>query len=177
MRKMILKIGFIMVSFVIFSSNVYATQENIVNNTVSNDTLAEKVQEEVPTETPRNDVMYVQERCNIRKSYSVDSDRVGGLDVGTEVTVVAEYSNGWYKIQYDGGEAYIKAGILKSTKPEGMEDEAETEENQDEVDNEYAELINEIGVLPEVGHNVADILYGAVLVIAIAVLIFVKYKV
>ena len=204
MKKNVLKIGILIICFVIFSISVYATEENTVGNTVSNgvtnEVVKEEKAEEPPTETAKNETMYVQERCNIRAGYSVDSERVGGLDVGTEVTVVAEYSNGWYKINYDGGEAYIKGAILRSTKPEIPEPEenqeengnpetegttnpegeianpAQLEENQDEVDNEYAELINEIGVLPEVGNNIADVLYWSVVLVTIGLIIYIKYK-
>lgn len=153
-----------------------ATQENIVKNEV----LDEKQEETKPTQTPKNETMYVQERCNIRSSYSVDSSRVGGLDVGTEVTVIAEYSNGWYKIKYDGGEAYIKAGILRSTKPEMPEPEPEEEDEEEtpvvqtpeptveEPKNQADELLDEIGVLPEVGKNIADVFYAMVVILAIA---------
>lgn len=156
-----------------------ATQENVVKNEVAE----EKQEENKPTETKKNETMYVQERCNIRSSYSVDSSRVGGLDVGTEVTVIAEYSNGWYKIKYDGGEAYIKAGILRSTKPQMPELEPDPEEEPDEEEtpvaqnpepmveepqNQGDELLDEIGVLPEVGKNIADVLYITVVVLSIA---------
>ena len=106
MKKIVLKIGIIMMTFIFFSIPIQATQTNTVTNrTSSNETTKQVTQEETPTEISKNETMYVQERCNIRESYSVNSDRVGGLDVGTEVTVIAEYSNGWYKIKYDGGEA------------------------------------------------------------------------
>ena len=177
-------------SFMLFSIQGLATEENVVSNeTAENTVLQEPAKEEIPTETKKNETMYVQERCNIRASYSVESDRVGGLDVGTEVTVIAEYSNGWYKIKYGGEEAYIKAGILRSTPPvveepeeEPTEEETKPEdlpeptENQEEIDSDYAELINEIGVLPEVGHNIADDLFISVIMLAIALVIYVKCK-
>lgn len=195
MKKIVLKIGIILMSFMLLSGHGLATEENVVSNetaenTVLQEPVKEEPKEEIPTETKKNETMYVQERCNIRASYSVESDRVGGLDVGTEVTVIAEYSNGWYKIKYGGEEAYIKAGILRSTPPvveEPEEDLAEEEstpenlpeptENQEEIDGDYAELINEIGVLPEVGHNIADDLFIGVIILAIGLVIYIKYKV
>lgn len=57
------------------------------------------------------------------------------------------------------------------------EDLQESAENQEEIDGDYAELINEIGVLPEVGHNIADDLFVGVIILAIALIIYVKYKV
>ena len=162
MKKVVIRIEILFISLIILTSQVYATQENqLENTTIENTVKQEIIPEEKPTETKKNETMYVQERCNIRESYSVDSNRVGGLDVGTEVTVIAEYSNGWYKIKYDGREAYIKAAILRSTKPEVEEEKEDTTSEQatdmqtpvptemdgsnDEVDNEYAEMLNEIG--------------------------------
>jgi len=182
-------------SFMLLSGHGFANEENVVSNetaenTVLQEPVKEEPKEEIPTETKKNETMYVQERCNIRASYSAESDRVGGLDVGTEVTVIAEYSNGWYKIKYGGQEAYIKAGILRSTPPviEEPEEEPTEEEktaenlpepkdNQEEIDSDYAELINEIGVLPEVGHNIADDLFIGVIILAIGLVIYIKYKV
>lgn len=175
--KKIVKIVVVFSLVVLFGTTcLQATQENVVKNEVAE----EKQEETKPTETKRNETMYVQERCNIRSSYSVDSSRVGGLDVGTEVTVIAEYSNGWYKIKYDGGEAYIKAGILRSTKPQMPEPEPEEEPVEEETpvaqspepmveepQNQGDELLDEIGVLPEVGKNIADALYITVVVLSI----------
>lgn len=198
MKKVVIQILIVWMNFVILSSlPALATEENAVQNETTNTSTQETKVEEKPTETKKNETMYVQERCNIRASYSVDSDRVGGLDVGTEVTVVAEYSNGWYKINHDGKEAYIKAGILRSTKPEVEEEvpeeekQEETPENtvepsqtaenvtdgsQDEVSIEDAEMINEIGVLPEVGKNIADVFLIGVIVLAIGLMFYVKKR-
>ena len=203
MRNIYGKIFIVLIISVIFSCNVYATNENTENTVNNENTISEEKIDEKPTEVKKNEKMYVQERCNIRSSYSADSERVGGLDVGTEVTVVSEYSNGWYKIKYDGGEAYIKAGILRSTKPEIPEPESEdntkqnsdtnqtenieqgqteniitetTTENNDEVLVEDAEIINEIGVLPEVGKNIADYLYICSIVLVIGALVYIKIR-
>ncbi len=194
-----IKIVIIGMILIFFGINCYATMEtqNVAKNEVKelqnqNTTLTNETKPQVPekpTETKKNETMYVQERCNIRSSYSVESDRVGGLDVGTEVTVIAEYSNGWYKIKYDGGEAYIKAGILRSTKPvipdpeptpepelpqEQPVQEPVTEEPQNQVPEEPIatniqddDLVREIGILPEVGKNIADDLYISVVFVAL----------
>lgn len=199
-----IKIVVIGMILMFLETNCYATEEieNVAKNEITeeqtantNTTSTNETKTQVlekPIETKKNETMYVQERCNIRSSYSVESDRVGGLDVGTEVTVIAEYSNGWYKIKYDGGEAYIKAGILRSTKPVIPEPEPEVEEplpseepaeqsKPEEIQSQVPEepvttniqdddLVKEIGILPEVGKNIADYLYiSAVFVALVAV--------
>ena len=188
----ILIIGMILI---FLGADCYATAEteNTAKNEVAepqnqNTTLTNETKPQVPekpTETKKNETMYVQERCNIRSSYSVESDRVGGLGVGTEVTVIAEYSNGWYKIRYDGGEAYIKAGILRSTKPvipepepvpepEIPQEQPVSEESQNQAPEEPVaaniednDLVKEIGILPEVGKNIADYLYMTAILLAL----------
>ncbi len=194
----IVVIGMILI---FFGTKCYATAEtqNVMKNEVTelqnqNTTLTNETKPKVPekpTETKKNETMYVQERCNIRSSYSVESDRVGGLDVGTEVTVIAEYSNGWYKIKYDGGEAYIKAGILRSTKPvipepeptpepelpqEQPVQEPVTEEPQKPIATNIQDddLAKEIGILPEVGNNIADYLYISAVLVALVVVIVIN---
>lgn len=200
---------FIIIIFLFFICTVCFAEENknTVNNDISNEVVKETTEakkEEKPAETIMNKKMYVQERCNIRDSYSKESNRVGGLDVGTEVTVIAEYSNGWYKIKYDGGEAYIKSAILRSampvieqSEPEPVKIEENNEENsteqnvetmteeevlaggviEEQTENEPKEsidekLANEIGVMPEVGHNMADYLFILAILCAMFGIIF-----
>ena len=203
-----IKVFIIGMILIFLGTNCYATAEteNTVKNEAAepqnqNTTLTNETKPQVPekpTETKKNETMYVQERCNIRSSYSVESDRVGGLDVGTEVTVIAEYSNGWYKIKYDGGEAYIKAGILRSTKPvipepepvpepevpqeqptqEPAAEEAQNKETEEPVATNIQnnDLAKEIGVLPEVGKNIADYLSVSAILVALVAVIGINFS-
>ncbi|MBQ7954243.1 MAG: SH3 domain-containing protein [Lachnospiraceae bacterium] len=50
---------------------------------------------------------------NIRKSASKTSDRLGQLNEGERVKVLEKMSNGWSKIQYSGGEGFVKSDYLK----------------------------------------------------------------
>lgn len=202
MKKIIIEMLVILLCFICCMDICYATTENEKEQT-NNIEENEKI-EEVPTSIKKDETMYVQERCNIRASYSVDSDRVGGLDAGTEVKVIEEYSNGWYKIQYNEGIAYIKSGILRSTPPiqeenniqeipedekitstdteaintEAMSVEQTEEENStqatEQIDDEYMKIMNDIGVLPEVGENIADYLYAGNVCLAISIIIYMK---
>lgn len=209
MKKKIIQVLIILIC-VGFCYNIsYAIQqENDEQEGTAQEKIQQSEEEKTPTSVQKNETMYVQERCNIRASYSVDSDRVGGLDAGTEVKVIEEYSNGWYKIEYEGGNAYIKSGILRSTPPAIEENKSQEQEENvtseepkqetiseedmsenktmqteetsvqdvEEMDKEYRKIINDIGVLPEVGKNLADYLYVASTILAIVIMIYIKLK-
>lgn len=57
-------------------------------------------------------VMYASADVNVRKSHSTNSEILETVKAGTEVSVTAETSNGWYRIDYNGGVAYIKSEYL-----------------------------------------------------------------
>lgn len=50
---------------------------------------------------------------NIRKSDSETADRLGKAAVGDEFDLIETKGNGWSKIKYEGGEAYIKSEYLE----------------------------------------------------------------
>lgn len=75
---------------------------------------------------------------NIRTSDSETADKLGKAAVGDEFTLLEEKGNGWSKVEYDGGEAYIKSDYLEPSETEvalagdtgeAEEDEEEPEEN------------------------------------------------
>lgn len=129
-----------------------------------------------------NEKMYASQNCNLRKSWSTDSDKVGYLNKGQEVTRNGVADNGWSRINYNGQVVYVATRLLTSTKPEEDENKNEvtnevTNELTNEVTNEttnelteeqkLAEIQEEVGVLPEVGNNIANNLYVIITVIAI----------
>lgn len=57
-------------------------------------------------------IMYASADVNVRKSHSTNSEILETVKAGTEVSVTAETSNGWYRIDYNGGVAYIKSEYL-----------------------------------------------------------------
>lgn len=50
---------------------------------------------------------------NIRTSDSETADKLGKAAVGDEFTLLEERGNGWSKISYEGGEAFIKSEFLE----------------------------------------------------------------
>lgn len=50
---------------------------------------------------------------NVRKTPSTDGDRLGQLFVGSEIEIIEKMSNGWTKIKYEDGEAYVKSEYVE----------------------------------------------------------------
>lgn len=89
-----------------------------------------EVPTEVPTEEPTeaptepeftvtalNKTMYVTQWANVRTGPGTSYDRITALDRGTAVYCIGVADNGWYKIKYNGGEAYIAGNLVSDTKP------------------------------------------------------------
>lgn len=120
-----------------------------------------------------NETLYAKQDCNVRKSYSTDSEKVGYLTTGQEVTRIGIGENGWSKIKYNGQEYYVASNLLSKDEP--VEDnntvnntvDNNTISNTNVVTNEAVvgnktelELLREeIGVIPEVGNNIAIKIY------------------
>lgn len=121
-----------------------------------------------PEFTSVNEKMYAKQSCNLRASWSTDSDKVGYLDAGEEVTRIGIGENGWSKINYNGKEVYVATRLLQAEPLEEEEEETETTEEtpEDTTDDELATIKEAVGVLPEVGNNVAIYIYAILAVIA-----------
>lgn len=73
---------------------------------------------------------------NIRSSDSETADKLGKAAVGDEFTLLEEKGNGWSKIEYDGGTAYIKSEYLEPS--ETTETVLAEEEEETTTDNAAA---------------------------------------
>ena len=83
---------------------------------------------------------------------------------------------GWSKINYNGKEVYVATRLLQS-EPLKEEEEKEPDENTDDtqentVNDELATIKEKIGVLPEVGNNVAVYIYTTFAVVAVAISLY-----
>lgn len=132
--------------------------------------------------------LYAKQDCNLRASWSTDSEKVGYLTKGQAVERTGYADNGWSRILYNGKTVYVASRLLVVEKPEEDEEENTVANNtvnnivNNSVKNEnlvddptqmseedrLKELEEEVGVLPEVGTNVANIVYVVVTFIAIA---------
>ena len=126
------------------------------------------------------ETLYAKQSCNLRASWSTDSEKVGYLLKGQEVERTGYSENGWSRILYEGKTVYVASRLLVVEKPEDDEEENKVE-NETVIDstliNENVavskeEMLNiikeEVGVLPEVGTNAANVAYMIVTLIAIS---------
>ena len=77
--------------------NTDASQENVEQN----------------TNQDVNQIVRATSTVNVRSSDSEEADRIGKVDLGTELTRVEERINGWSKVIFEGKEAYIKSDYLE----------------------------------------------------------------
>ena len=71
---------------------------------------------------------------NIRSSDSEEADKIDKAQVGQEFTLLEEKGNGWSKVEYNNGEAYIKSDYLEAVSEEIIV--ADASEEQEETQNE-----------------------------------------
>lgn len=78
------------------------------------------VEETAPTYTytDENKTMYASQAVNVRSLPSVEGEKVGGLSLAQEVAVTGQCNEtSWYRIIYNGSEAYVSNSYLVSDKP------------------------------------------------------------
>lgn len=93
--------------------------------------------EEVSATQTTTETVEATDTVNVRSSDSENADKLGKLDVGTQVTRYESKENGWSRIDYNGQEGYVKSEYLSvvSTQ-EATEETAEAPaENTESADN------------------------------------------
>lgn len=174
----------------VYVSSQYLTTTAPKDNSEDKD---KKEPEEVKFKDTKEN-LYASKSCNVRSSWSTDSERVGYLNKGQEVERTGYADNGWSRILYEGKTAYVLSSLLSVDKPEDdkkpeentVANEVVKEDTEINEDIEYKlseeEMLNiikeEVGVLPEVGTNLANIAYIIVTTIVlsgiICALIYIK---
>ena len=110
--------------------------------------------------TEMSATMYAKSSVNVRQGPGTEYDRVGHLDAAEEVNVTGQCANGWYRIEFEGGEYYVSGNYLQSEKPAAQtiavteeETPVQTEpvEEPEEVDSfELAEeFMSTVEIVPE----------------------------
>lgn len=74
---------------------------------------------------------------NIRSSDSEEADKIDKAQIGQEFTLIEQRGNGWSKVAYNGGEAFIKSDYLEAV-PEEVSDTQVAQTQQPEEEPEAA---------------------------------------
>ena len=56
---------------------------------------------------------HLTDNVNVRKTPSTSGDKLGKLSAGSSVDIIEKQSDGWTKIKYQDGEAYIKSDYIE----------------------------------------------------------------
>jgi len=88
-----------------------------------------------PSFSSVNQTVYATTEVNVRSSWSTSSSVLGSLKEGESATRTGIGDNGWSRISFNGGTAYVYSDYLTTTKPQPKQEENKPEENkQDEND-------------------------------------------
>ncbi len=101
-----------------------------VTETETGTEVAEATETEAPAEEPAaeepsspysytelSQTMYAQSTVNVRDLPEQSGGKLGSLSTNQEVTVLGQCNEtGWYKISYNGGEAYVSDSYLSTEK-------------------------------------------------------------
>jgi len=68
--------------------------------------------EESPSQSIVVKSVEAKETVKVRKSDSTESEELGKVSAGTRLPLIEKKENGWSKVEYNGGEAYIKTEFL-----------------------------------------------------------------
>lgn len=172
--------------------------EGATENTTTNNTVPE------PKWTSTGDTVYSTKSLNVREGWGTSFKSIGGLTVGQKVKRIATGDNGWDKIEYEGQNAYVMSKYLTTSKDEAEKLVQELKEEKNEVSNNtisenvvqdtntvdntstentlsreeiYNTIVDEIGVIPQVGKSVVDYIYTFVVILGIILVSFVALKI
>lgn len=98
----------------------------------------------------RSETRYSTDTVNVRELPSTESKVVGQLNPGDSADVTGYTSNGWYRISYNGGTAYVFGEYFSEIKPEIQEKEIVIPEGYYFDDpSDYFFIVNKEIFLPE----------------------------
>ncbi len=97
---------------------VVKTSNAPIENTESTEST-EPEQQSTYSYTDKSATMYAQSSVNVRDLPDTNGNKVGGLSTNQEVSVTGQCNEtGWYRINYNGGTAYVSDSYLGDSKVE-----------------------------------------------------------
>ena len=99
---------------------------NQANGDASADDAGEAASEETSQEpeAPTTHTIKAKEVVKIRKGDSTDTEELGKTEAGQELVEIEAQPNGWSKIEYNGGEAFVKTEFF-----DRIDDQADNGQN------------------------------------------------
>lgn len=85
----------------------YETETVVTNPEAETEIESEDTTEEKTTQGKMTDTV------NVRKTASTSGDKLGQLSKGSTVEIIEKMNNGWTKIKYNDGEAYVKSDYVE----------------------------------------------------------------
>lgn len=118
--------------------SVGETMASAAENEGTESEPAEEAPEESETQEPEVVVTKVKttDVVNIRTSDSETADKLGKAAVGDEFELLEERGNGWSKIRYNDGEAFIKSEFLEPSETQTASNEEQPEEGEEEEESQ-----------------------------------------
>ena len=113
------------------------TQTEAAEEQQTEETVAETESAEAETENAgEGSLVEAVDVVNIRSSDSETADVLGKAQVGDTFTLLESRENGWSRVEYDGGEAYIKSEYLAAVEESASEAASEGEESSEAASSE-----------------------------------------
>ncbi len=103
--------------------------------------MASAQEETQPQNQPAASTVRATDVVNIRSSDSEEADKIDKAQIGQEFPLLEEKGNGWSKVAYNGGEAYIKSDYLEPVFEEVLA--AEGTENEETAENSAENTAND----------------------------------
>ncbi|MEW9078443.1 SH3 domain-containing protein [Terrisporobacter glycolicus] len=105
------------------SNNWYKIKFNSGYGYVSSQYITIKTNKPEPSETPYSANGTVNNTLNARKGPDTTYAKVGSLKKNSKVTIIAKTDNGWYKIKFNNGYAYVSSQFITiaNNKPDSSE--------------------------------------------------------
>lgn len=112
---------------------------NQANGDASADDAGEAASEETSQEpeTPTTHTIKAKEVVKIRKGDSTDAEELGKTEAGQELVEIEAQPNGWSKIEYNGGEAFVKTEFfdrIDNQADNGQNDTSDATESDNAAD-------------------------------------------
>ena len=94
------------------------TKEATISSVESKDIVVNDVNEPAYKIEELSAVLYATSSVNVRETPEFNGNKLGSLNTNDEVSVTGKVADGWYRIKYDNGDAYVKSEYFSDQKPD-----------------------------------------------------------